>query len=41
LYVSRIRHDRLEGAAASAILTIAAVWFVFVTGAAVSYIFQG
>jgi hypothetical protein len=38
---SRIWRDRLVGAAASAILTIAGLWFVIVAGAAASYIFWG
>ena len=39
--VSRIWRDRLLGAAAGTILTIAGLWFALVTGATVCYIFQG
>jgi hypothetical protein len=39
--LSQTWRDRLLGAAASAILTIAGLWFALVAGATVSYIFRG
>jgi hypothetical protein len=39
--MSRIWRDRLVGAAAGAILTIAGLWVVLVAAAAASYIFRG
>jgi hypothetical protein len=39
--LSRTWRDRLLGAAAGAILTIAGLWFALVTGATASYIFRG
>jgi hypothetical protein len=39
--LSRIWRDRLLGAAAGAILTIAGLWFVLVAGATAAYVFRG
>jgi hypothetical protein len=39
--LSQIWRDRLVGAAAGAILTIAGLWFVLVAGATAAYVFRG
>jgi hypothetical protein len=39
--LSQTWRDRLVGAAAGAILTIAGLWFALVTGATIAYIFRG
>jgi hypothetical protein len=41
IYLSRIWRDRLLGAAAGAILTIAGLWFVLVARATATYVFRG